>query len=171
MPKFQTAYSKRVVPETNTGETMTEQSHKNLTDINAIMAGFQRTGILNHVNQNPGTYDDVPSEDYESAMNTIASVQNMFTTLPSSIRMQFGNNVDTFLKFVENPSNIPAMEEMGIVKGVDGLDINGAPTRAYEALQAVQPHGKIDATETVKSQKEASTPASSVQENTPQKAD
>ena len=153
--KFQTAYSKRVVPETHTGPTMTEQSHKNLTDINAIMAGFQRTGILNHVNQNPGTYDDVPSEDYETAMNTIANVQNMFTTLPSSIRYQFGNNIDTFLKFVENPSNIPAMQEMGILKGVDGLDINNTPTRAYEALQAVEPHGKLDATESAHSQTKA----------------
>ena len=52
--KFQTAYSKRVKPTIDCGDSLTEQAHKNRCDMNYILRDYERTGLLKHVKKHEG---------------------------------------------------------------------------------------------------------------------
>lgn len=114
----------------DTGEGLTEQAHKNETDMNYILRDYQRTGLLRHAKDNEGKYDDIAVQDFQDAMIIVANANSMFEELPANMRKQFSNNPANFLSFVQNPDNKSQLESMGIIKGNDGIDINGAPSNA-----------------------------------------
>lgn len=121
---------RKLCPTIETGEGLTEQSHKQECDINYILKDYARTGFMKHANQNAGQYDDVTSVDFQSAMDTVANVKTMFENLPSQIRAEFNNQPTQFLDYVQNPNNTEALAQRGILHGNDGLDITGAYTTA-----------------------------------------
>lgn len=127
---LQTAFqkSKRVTVET--GDGLTEQSHKNETDMNYILRDYQRTGLIKHAKEHEGRYDDVSVQDFQEAMFLVTQAQSMFDSLPANIRKRFGNDPSAFLEFTQNPENAPEMTRMGILRGNDGVDIRGAQTGA-----------------------------------------
>lgn len=104
------------VPFINEGPSRAKQSFKEECDVNNIMAKYQTTGLLEHVNEHKGDYGDFSdSVDYQSALNVVLIAEKMFDTLPSSIRNTFSNDPAQFLAFVENPANRPAMQDMGLL--------------------------------------------------------
>jgi phage internal scaffolding protein len=117
-------------PTIDTGEGLTEQSHKQECDINYILKDYARTGFIKHANQNAGQYDDVSAVDFQTAMDTVANVKTMFENLPSQVRAEFQNEPTRFLDYVQNPANTQALAERGILHGNDGIDISGAYTAA-----------------------------------------
>ncbi len=117
----------------HTGKGLTEQAHKKETDLNYILRDAQRSGLIRHVNKNPGRYDDVPAIDYQEAMFLVTQAQNMFQDLPSNIRDRFSNDPAKFLEFVENPSNKEELDRMGLGKGTDGLRATGEAIPGGEA--------------------------------------
>lgn len=130
--KFRTAYMKKKDrPATALSfkgtPVITEQAHKDKVDINWILADYEKTRLVKHVNQNVGRYDDVSAADFQTAMNLVASTKTMFDGLPSGVRTQFGNDASKFLAFVQNPDNKDQMVKMGIIELVDGLDSSGNP--------------------------------------------
>jgi len=79
----------------------TQQSFKDETDINNIMRKYQKTGLIDHVNEHGATYGDQPyADDYHSAMNLVADTNSMFEELPSSVRADFDNDPSKFLDYV-----------------------------------------------------------------------
>jgi len=101
-----------------TGDSLTHQSFKDECDINRIMLKWQKTGMVEHANHFQGSYGDftnVPT-DYQEAMNQVINTQEMFSSLPSSIRKRFGNDPAAFLDFVEDPDNRDEMARMGLLK-------------------------------------------------------
>ena len=96
--------------------------------MNYILKDYQRTGMIRHAKQNEGKYDDFSVQDFQDAMFIVSEANSMFEELPSSLRKRFNNNTNQFLEFVQNPANKDEMHKMGILKGNDGLDINGAKT-------------------------------------------
>lgn len=97
------------------GESMTEQSHELETNINRIMAKYQATGILNHVNKKQpifGDFSEVP--DYATALDLVITAQESFMQLPAKIRAKFANDPAQFLDFVGNPDNAEALVDMGL---------------------------------------------------------
>lgn len=143
--KFQTPYKRDTFKGTEFKDKhLTEQAHKDTTDINRILKDYQKTGFVAHAKQHEGQYDDVSSMDFQKAMQTVATVKTMFEGLPSSYRAQFGNP-SNFLDFVQNPNNEAQLAKMGILRGNDGIDIHGAATKApVEAVQAAQPPTEAD---------------------------
>jgi len=121
---------RKLCPTIDTGEGLTEQSHKQECDINYILKDYTRTGFIKHANQNAGQYDDVTSVDFQTAMDTVANVKTMFENLPSQVRAEFNNQPTQFLDYVQNPNNTEALAQRGILHGNDGLDITGAYTAA-----------------------------------------
>jgi phage internal scaffolding protein len=114
----------------DTGEGLTEQAHKQETDMNYILRDYKRTGFIRHAKDNQGRYDDISVQDFQEAMFTVASANNMFAELPANIRKDFGNDPASFLGFVQNPDNQEKLQKMGIIKGNDGVDLKGMPTTA-----------------------------------------
>lgn len=115
------------------GKSLTEQSHKDQCDMNVILRDYQRTGMLKHAKEHEGKYDDVSAQDFQEAMFLVANAKNMFQELPSSLRSRFQNDPAQFLSFAQNPASKAELESMGIIRGNDGLDINGAITQAPTA--------------------------------------
>jgi len=122
----------------DTGEGLTEQSHKQETDMNYILRDYKRTGFIRHAKENQGRYDDISVQDFQEAMFTVANATNMFNELPANIRKDFGNDPASFLGFVQNPDNQAKLQEMGIIKGNDGVDLKGMPTTAPLYKEPVQ---------------------------------
>ena len=122
------------------GESLTHQSMAEDCDINKIMERFQQTGLLDHMNTFEGQYGDfteVP-QDYHEAMNQVLEAQEMFYTLPSSVRKKFHNDPGQFLEFVDDPSNTDAMREMGLVPE--------KPSQSVIETPAEKPQPKIEKT-------------------------
>lgn len=117
-------------PTIDTGEGLTEQSHKDACDMNYILKDYARTGFIKHARQHEGKYDDVTSYDFQQAMDTVANVKSMFEGLPSEVRAEFAHNPSQFLDYVQNPENTKVLADRGILVGNDGIDISGAYTTA-----------------------------------------
>lgn len=92
----------------------TKQSFKDESDINNIVAKYQKTGAMAHVNQHGPEYGFATSHDFSSAMRLITQAQNMFNGLPSTIRNRFNNNPGEFLDFVQDANNHDEMLELGL---------------------------------------------------------
>ena len=101
---YQSAYREhQPVMKTFKLPSRTQQSFKDETNINNIMAKYQKTGLIDHVNEHGPSYGDQPSAgDYHEAMNRVASTKSMFEELPSSVREDFENDPALFLEYVSD---------------------------------------------------------------------
>ncbi len=94
----------------------TKQSFAYECEINNIMAKYQKTGAIAHVNQHAENYDFASSLDFADAMRLVVTAQDMFNGLPSSIRSRFANDPAQFLDFVQDADNEAEMKEMGLIE-------------------------------------------------------
>ena len=114
-------------------ESLTKQEFKDSCDINNIIAKYQKTGVLEHVNRFQGDYADVATElDYRAVQDILIKAHDAFDSLPSSIRDRFANDPANFLAFVENPDNKPEMAKLGLLK--DGVDVADVPVDAVPLM-------------------------------------
>lgn len=97
-----------------TEPTQTKQSFKNDCDINRIMARFQKTGAITHVQNHSLQYGFASGATFTESMNIVANAQSMFNELPSSIRTKFKNDPAEFLDFVQNAANADELVELGL---------------------------------------------------------
>ena len=93
-------------------DDLTEQSHKDACDVNTIMAKYQKTGLIDHVNKYEGVYGDVTGADYREAMELICSKKTEFYELPSSIREQFNNDPAEYLELLQTDQGIEELTNM-----------------------------------------------------------
>lgn len=126
-------FERNRVQFSTTGVSLTHQSMKRECDINAIMSKWQKTGILEHRNNYQGQYGDFTNtpQDYQESMNQVLAAQEMFESLPSSVRRRFGNDPGAFLDFVADPDNLDEMKKMGLTKAETSLiEDEGSPKPA-----------------------------------------
>ncbi len=110
------AYSKKSPVRLNfNGTSRTKQSFKDETDINAIMARFQKTGMLEFVNKHEPQYGDVTALDFQISMESVATAREMFADLPSKVRDRFNNEPAELLEFLDNPDNRDEAVLLGLV--------------------------------------------------------
>jgi len=103
------------VSKTFTQKSRTQQSFKDECNINNIMAKYERSGIIDHVSQYQGQYGNfIGYPDYQEAMTAISQANQMFATLPASIRDRFRNDPEAFLNFAQDPDNIDELRELGL---------------------------------------------------------
>lgn len=91
-----------------------KQSFKDQCDINKIMAKYQKTGAIDHLNKHGANYGFATAIDFHESMNLVTSAQQMFDDLPSDIRTKFYNSPAQFLDFVQNPENADQLVELGL---------------------------------------------------------
>lgn len=138
MPQKQSELRRRVSFAVQ-GESRVKQAFKDECDINRIMAKYQKTGLIDHVRENKGNYEDYTNvpESYHEACTQVIAAEEMFMTIPSSIRAKFANDPGQFLAFVEDEKNYDALVEMGLTIKPSTLIPQEAPKEASEAPQAV----------------------------------
>ena len=96
--KILTAYDKSVrQPHPKCGKTLTEQHHAKTCNINAIMAKYNKTGLVDHINRHQGRYGDVSGADFQTAMNLIADQETIFHELPAAVRAAYDNDPAQYL--------------------------------------------------------------------------
>lgn len=97
-------------------ESRTKQEFKDECDINNIVNQFAKTGVITHVNRREPQYGHVDGSDFADAMRVVTEAQAMFDDMPAEIRKRFNNDPAELLDFVQNPENIDAMREMGLIE-------------------------------------------------------
>lgn len=111
---------KLVRPVLRCGRTRTKQSFAAECDINGIMLKYQKTGVLSHVRQNVGFYEDVSNiQDYAGALEIVHKAEELFMSVPAKIRAEFDNDPQAWLDFVQNPANTERLIQMGLMKRID----------------------------------------------------
>lgn len=96
--------------------SLTKQADAAACDINKIMAKYERSGLLLHVNQNQAMYADVSSvPDYQGALEIVRKADDMFASLPAEIRAKFDNDPAEYLRFVSDPANKDTMDKLGML--------------------------------------------------------
>ncbi|AXL14715.1 internal scaffolding protein [Microviridae sp.] len=116
--KFKKAYTEREPVLASIGETtQVQQSMAADCDINNIMKKYEKTGVLQHVARYGGSYGDFTVlPDFHTAMNKMIEAQEMFMSLPASIREKFNNDAGAFVEFAVDEKNIDEMRKMGLSK-------------------------------------------------------
>lgn len=109
---------KRLVPRVQlkfTQPSRTIQSAEAECNINNIMAKYQKTGLVTHVNKSQGFYDDVSDlVDYREALDIVSRAEFLFSSVPSAIRARFDNDPAKYLAFVHDPANADELIKMGL---------------------------------------------------------
>lgn len=115
--QIKSAYSKKLKQTISFPENSdhTRQEFKDECDINNIMAQYERTGEIFHLNESAPQYLDCDGTDFRASMDYIAGAFSMFEELPSKIRAQFDNDPATFLDFCSHEKNYPELAQMGLL--------------------------------------------------------
>lgn len=121
------------------GGSRTKQSFKAECDINNIMAKYQKTGSLAHAQQHQGEYGFASAVSFHEAMNIVTQAEQMFASLPSTLRNRFSNDPGAYLDFVQNPDNEDEMRELGLL-------VDREPSQAETIANAVR-EGLANATQ------------------------
>jgi len=105
---------KRVQLDTG-DKTPVEQQHREQVNINTIMRKMHAQGVLPPF-QTGATYGDFSNaDDYQSCQNRIIKAKDDFMALPSELRTKFNNDPGQLITFLENPANLEACREMGLI--------------------------------------------------------
>lgn len=119
MPEFITAYGPKIKKSLDfTGTlSMTKQAFKAESDINNVIAKYDKTGLISNVNASVAQYGDFTQvNEYQESLNRVLAAQDAFNSLPSKIREKFANDPGTFFEFATNPKNADAMVELGLAE-------------------------------------------------------
>jgi len=120
------------------GSSLAKQSFRDECNINNIMAKYQRTGAIEHMNNHGQNYGYASSLDFRESMEILRTGQAMFDDLPAEIRNRFGQDPAEFLDFVQNPANIDEMREMGLV------ETSPSPAEPKEPVAPKEPLAPLD---------------------------
>ena len=116
-PKFDKGVDCSV--DRDTGEvlvSMTKQSFKEECDINTLMAKYEKTGVIDHVNRATPQYGDfVGTPSYQESLNIVLDAQEAFAQLPAKLRDRFGNDPAQYLAFIDNPDNKDEAIKLGMI--------------------------------------------------------
>lgn len=113
--KFGTAYTtyeRRI--KTSDKPSLTDESYKDYCDISLMIERFK-------VNKIPPRTVDIAygysptADDVTNAQILLAEVKSNFEALPSSIRDEFGNNVQNYLNYISDKSNLKDCYERGLI--------------------------------------------------------
>lgn len=125
----------------------TQQNHKKECDVNLIIAKYDKTGLIQHVQKLEGRYGDVTGVDFRKAQDLYINAQRMFENLPVHIKKRFRQNAGDFLEFMENPDNREEAIQLGLIKKewkeeTDGLGEHVKSADDYKDKEPSDPEGK-----------------------------
>lgn len=122
MVEFYTRYKAPKSPIADSSKpSLTQQEFKESCDINNILAKFavqaQALGVdpSQLMPQDQGSYGDFSNlDDFQTAQNKLAFLNDQFSNLPSNVRRKFGDNLNNFISAISDPSRIDELGELGV---------------------------------------------------------
>lgn len=128
---------KIVVP---VGKGRTKQAPSDFCDINKIVARYRKTGFLEHVRANPGTFADVSGYgDFREMVQTVTLAKESFASLPSALRHRFHNDPGELLAFIADGSNRDEAVKLGILPEPKAEDVVVPPEPVKEVVVPPEP--------------------------------
>lgn len=95
--------------------SLTRQEFAEECDINTIMARYEATGAISHVNQAvPVFLDTTLYPGLQGAMDAFREAAASFNALPALVRREFDNDPQKFVDFAADAANLPRMREWGL---------------------------------------------------------
>lgn len=94
-------------------ENLTRQYEAAHTDINVLMAQYERTGTLPVV-QAQALYEDVSGLDYRTMLEQKMQADELFGSLPAKVRNRFENDPVQFLAYFAEPGHEQELVDLGL---------------------------------------------------------
>lgn len=116
MARIYSAYDPppKVGVECTAAEGRAKQSEFRGTDVNVIVAQYNKTGMLPQVM--PGQFLDVSVVgDYRQALHEVRLAESFFMSLPAEVRSEFENDPASFLDFASDPANRGRLQELKLI--------------------------------------------------------
>nr|QJB19316.1 MAG: internal scaffolding protein [Microvirus sp.] len=99
--------------------SLTRQEFAEECDINTIMARYEASGVISHVNRAQPMYlDTTDYPDLQGAMDQFREAALAFNALPATVRREFDNDPQKFVDFASDPDSLPRMREWGLAPPV-----------------------------------------------------
>ena len=101
--------------------TVTKQEFRDDCDINSIMSRIASThgiplDLVPSYLPSGGEYIDCMSRaDYQTSLDLVIHAQSSFDSLPSKVRIRFGNSPEKFLEFFNDSSNVKEALDLGLI--------------------------------------------------------
>lgn len=132
----------------NDEPSMTQVADASETNINIIMAKYEKTGQLPRVLVQPLFGDFSQAPDYREAVEIVNAAHDAFMEIPAKIRAQFGNDPAEFMKFAGDPNNKEELARMGLtnpppVPTLEQTTVNTL-TEIRDALKPKPPEGNTN---------------------------
>jgi len=103
------------VSTVNTEPSKTDQQWKKSCDVNEIVTRYKKTGQLNHVRANQGTYADVSQiPDLLTSLLQVKKAEEAFLTVPAELRKKLDNDPVQFIEYLQDPKNDDEARKFGL---------------------------------------------------------
>lgn len=116
----------------------TKQCFADECNIEKIMARFETTGTISHLQKFEGVYADFSDFDFHEQNNMLSRGNEIFAELPAEIRREFLQDPAEFFKYVNDPANAENLREKlpALAKPGRQLPKTSPPTADAEAAEA-----------------------------------
>nr|DAV77998.1 MAG TPA: Scaffold protein [Microviridae sp.] len=94
--------------------SLTNQSDKEGSDINVIMARYEKTGLVPGTMRTPNYGDFSGILDFHALSNTLAKASQAFDVLPAIVRLRFGNDPAQLVDFLHDSVNDVEAVKLGL---------------------------------------------------------
>lgn len=108
--------------------SLAQQHFKDECDINNILRQFNITGLLPNSPLSPRYGDFTGIGDYHTALNRVIAAQDEFEGLPADIRARFDNDPSKLIEFLDDETNRPEAESLGLVEKAAAEAVEAAKT-------------------------------------------
>jgi len=115
--------------------SLAQQHFKEECDINTILQKFNITGLLPQSTLSPRYGDFSGIGDYHTALNRVIAAQDEFEALPAQIRARFNNDPSELIEFLQDESNRPEAEELGLVEKAAAEVVEAASVTPEKAAE------------------------------------
>lgn len=143
--KFHTLYTNPPPKPTVKFEqpSLAVQSEKDMTDVHNILSRFIRTGdpgyLPGRTAPKPifGDFSELP--DFQEAKNSHARLQEYFDTLPSHLRLKFGNDALGLVHYLNDASNHEEALKYGLLEKMPDSVKEVVQTESVNSQQELVP--------------------------------
>lgn len=115
--------------------SLAQQHYKEECDINTILQKFNVTGLLPESPISPRYGDFSGIGDYHTALNRVIAAQDEFEALPAQIRARFQNDPAQLIEFLQDETNRPEAEELGLVEKAAAEVVEAAQVTPEKAAE------------------------------------
>lgn len=96
--------------------SMTKQDAAEECDINAIMARYEKTGVLPQGSRMYEFGEAISPYSFQESMNAVIQAREDFASLSSRVRARFDNDPAKLFAFLDDPANREEATALGILK-------------------------------------------------------